>query len=89
VHAAVHRANARTGIGCTFLTNNPSKSSNDYLAHLRKMGLAATSDELYTSAQATIDCLRRRFPEVRKIFALGTPEHARRNLRGGASSSRR
>ena len=61
------------GIGCTFLTNNPSKSSHDYLAHLRKMGLAATPDELYTSAQATIDCLRRRFPEVKKIFALGTP----------------
>jgi HAD superfamily hydrolase (TIGR01450 family) len=61
------------GIGCTFLTNNPSKSSNDYLAHLRKMGLAASADELYTSAQATIDCLRRRFPEVKKIFALGTP----------------
>jgi HAD superfamily hydrolase (TIGR01450 family) len=61
------------GIGCTFLTNNPSKSSNDYLAHLRKMGLAASADELYTSAQATIDCLRRRFPEVKNIFALGTP----------------
>lgn len=61
------------GIGCTFLTNNPSKSSADYLAHLRKMGLNATADELYTSAQATIDCLRRRFPEVRRIFALGTP----------------
>lgn len=61
------------GIGCTFLTNNPSKSSADYLAHLRKMGLAATADELYTSAQATIDCLRRRFPEVKRIFALGTP----------------
>lgn len=61
------------GIGCTFLTNNPSKSSADYLAHLRKMGLTATADELYTSAQATIDCLRRRFPEVKKIFALGTP----------------
>ena len=61
------------GIGCTFLTNNPSKSANDYLAHLRKMGLAAVPDELYTSAQATIDCLRHRFPEVRRIFALGTP----------------
>src|SRR5688572_30823754 len=61
------------GIGCTFLTNNPSKSSADYLAHLRKIGLPARADELYTSAQATIDCLRRRFPEVKKIFALGTP----------------
>lgn len=61
------------GIGFTFLTNNPSKSSSDYLAHLKTMGLAATADELYTSAQATIDCLRRRFPKVRKLFALGTP----------------
>lgn len=61
------------GIGCTFLTNNPSKSSADYLAHLGKMGLNATADELYTSAQATIDCLRRRFPEVKRIYALGTP----------------
>jgi len=61
------------GIGCTFLTNNPSKSSTDYLAHLKKMGLTATADELYTSAQATIDCLRRRFPEVKKLYVLGTP----------------
>ncbi len=61
------------GIGCTFLTNNPSKSSADYLAHLRQLGLQATADQLYTSAQATIDCLQRRFPEVRRIFALGTP----------------
>jgi HAD superfamily hydrolase (TIGR01450 family) len=61
------------GIGCTFLTNNPSKNSADYLAHLRAMGIHATPPELYTSAQATIDCLQRRYPSVRKIFALGTP----------------
>jgi len=61
------------GIGCTFLTNNPSKSSADYLAHLRKLGVSATADELYTSAQATIDRLQQRFPQVKRIFALGTP----------------
>jgi HAD superfamily hydrolase (TIGR01450 family) len=60
------------GIGYTFLTNNPSKSSADYLAHLAKLGVSATPDQLYTSTQATIDCLRARFPEVKKIFALGT-----------------
>ncbi|HMJ91198.1 MAG TPA: HAD-IIA family hydrolase [Candidatus Acidoferrum sp.] len=60
------------GVGYTFLTNNPSKSSSDYLAHLGKMGVSATVDQLYTSTQATIDCLRRRFPEVKRIFALGT-----------------
>ena len=61
------------GIGCTFLTNNPSKSSADYLAHLRNLGVTATADELYTSAQATIDCLQRRFPQAKRIFVLGTP----------------
>jgi len=61
------------GIGCTFLTNNPSKSAADYLAHLRTLGLSATADELYTSAQATIDRLHRVYPAVKRIFALGTP----------------
>lgn len=61
------------GIGCTFLTNNPSKSPGDYLAHLQRMGLTATADQLYTSAQATIDYLRTRLPQARRLFVLGTP----------------
>lgn len=61
------------GIGYSFLTNNPSKSTSDYLAHLQKLGLSARLDELYTSAQATIDCLRTRFPHARRLFLLGTP----------------
>lgn len=61
------------GIGCTFLTNNPSKSNADYLAHLRRLGVEAGPDELYTSTQATVDWLRSHQPGVRKIFALGTP----------------
>ncbi len=61
------------GLGYTFLTNNPSKSPADYLTHLEKMGVHATAAELYTSAQATIDWLRSRHPEARRLFALGTP----------------
>ena len=61
------------GIGCTFLTNNPSKSTSDYLAHLAKMGLRATADELYTTSQATIDYLKEEHPRVRRLFTLGTP----------------
>ena len=41
------------GIGYSFLTNNPSKSTNDYLRHLSGMGIKAVKDEFYTSAQAT------------------------------------
>jgi NagD protein len=61
------------GIGYSFLTNNPSKSTADYLKHLEKMGLPATEGELYTSAQATINCLKKNHPAAKRLFILGTP----------------
>ena len=61
------------GIGYSFLTNNPSKSTADYLNHLAKMGLTATADELYTSSQATIQYLKTFLPTAKRIFILGTP----------------
>ncbi len=61
------------GLGYSFLTNNPSKSVPDYLAHLGKLGLTATADELYTTTQATIDFLRSRHPDAHRLFILGTP----------------
>lgn len=60
------------GIGFTFLTNNPTKSPADYLAHLAAMGLSVTADELVTSAQATVDWLRSTHPAARRLFVLGT-----------------
>src|SRR5215469_1953304 len=60
------------GIGYTFLTNNSSKSTRDYIAHLAGFGISATRDELYTSTQATIGLLRRNYPRVRRVFVLGT-----------------
>jgi HAD superfamily hydrolase (TIGR01450 family) len=60
------------GIGHTFLTNNPSKSTAEYLAHLKGTGISATADQLYTSTQATIDFLKANFPHVRRLFVLGT-----------------
>lgn len=48
------------------------KSIPDYVAHLHRIGLSATADELYTSAHATIDFLKRRHPAVRRLFVLGT-----------------
>ena len=61
------------GIGCSFLTNNPSRSTADYLEHLRRIGIRAEPSQLYTSTQATIEHLRRHWPEVRRLFVLGTP----------------
>jgi len=61
------------GVGYSFLTNNPSKSVDDYLKHLGKMGLSVTADELYTSAQATINYLKIHLPAAERLFILGTP----------------
>jgi len=60
-------------IGYTFLTNNSSKSVNDYLAHLRNFGIDASAGQLYTSTLATIAWLRAEMPDARRLFVLGTP----------------
>jgi NagD protein len=60
-------------IGYTFLTNNSSKSAKDYLLHLRKIGIPAAPDQLYTSTQATIEFLRQEHPALKRLFVLGTP----------------
>jgi HAD superfamily hydrolase (TIGR01450 family) len=60
------------GIGYSFLTNNSSKSTGDYLRHLEKMGVPAALDQIYTSTQASIEYLRESLPSVRRLFVLGT-----------------
>ena len=61
------------GISYSFLTNNPTKSSNDYLLKLQKLGIDATEEKMYTSSIATIDYIRMQYPEAKRIFTLGTP----------------
>lgn len=60
-------------IGYSFLTNNPTRSISDYLAKLEKMGIEATTDNMYTTAVATIDHLKANMPDVKRIFVIGTP----------------
>lgn len=61
------------GIGYTFLTNNSSKSVEAYVEHLRKMGITAGRDRMYTSSLATIDFMKYEYPDVTRVFILGTP----------------
>lgn len=61
------------GITYSFLTNNPSKSIDDYLKKLAKMGINATKEEIYNTTIATIDYIHAHYPDARKIFFLGTP----------------
>lgn len=61
------------GIGYSFLTNNPTRSIGDYLAKLAKLGIEATTDQMYTTAVATIDYLKENMPQVKTLYVVGTP----------------
>lgn len=61
------------GITYSFLTNNPTKSVDDYVAKLKTLGIDAAPDEIYTTAVATIDYIKINHPEARRLFVLGTP----------------
>ncbi|MEX2170296.1 MAG: HAD-IIA family hydrolase [Pirellulales bacterium] len=63
---------AELGIGYTFITNNNSRSRAEYVAHLQQMGIAATPEDVFTSAHATIHHLREHLPGVERLFVLGT-----------------
>ena len=71
------------GITYSFLTNNPSTSIPDYLKKLAGMGIEATADEMYTTALATIDYIKRHLPEAKRLFILGTPSMTSEFVKAG------
>src|SRR5690606_30702696 len=62
-----------TGIDYSFLTHNPSESTNELLSQLAQMGVVARKEEMYTSAQPTIEYRHNNLPRVKRLFILGTP----------------
>lgn len=71
------------GIGYTFLTNNPSKSVDDYLTHLRNLGINVDETQIYTSTQCTIEFLEKTYPATKRIFPLGTPSMCDQFVKSG------
>lgn len=67
----------RLGVGRTFLTNNTSQSKADYVAKLRKFGIDAGEDDIYTPADSAIVYLRDRLRRVKRLAVLGTPSLCR------------
>ena len=58
----------KMGIGYSFLTNNPTRSLEDYLAKLTKMGIKADKKQMYSTVPATIDFIKANYPSARKLF---------------------
>ena len=53
-----------------FLSNNSSKNVKDYYQKLRKMGVPVRPEQIYTSAEATMEYLRGK--GISRIFLVGT-----------------
>ncbi len=60
------------GIGYTYLTNNSSKSAKDYLQKIIDLDLKGSPENIATSASATFFYLKAHYPNVKKIYVLGT-----------------
>ena len=61
----------RKGIGYAFLSNNSSYSTEDYIARLAGLGIAAAPEDFYTSQDYPIDYLRGLPEKPRRLFWLG------------------
>lgn len=63
----------RMGIGYSFLTNNPTKSIDDYVANLHRRGVPCREGQMYSTSLAAVDYVKTHYPQARKLFLLGTP----------------
>lgn len=54
-----------------FLTNNSSRTPEQYAERLSRMGIPAGPQDFYTSSQATAEYLRREAPPNTPIFVIG------------------
>jgi HAD superfamily hydrolase (TIGR01450 family) len=73
----------RLGIGCTFLTNNTSRSKADCALKLAALGIPAREDEICTPAESVMGYLRGARPPMNRVALLGTPSLGREFEEGG------
>ena len=65
-----------------FMTNNSSKSAEDYVKKLKKLGISATREDFLTSTQATIFYLQKNHPGL-CFYLCGTASMEKELLAAG------
>ena len=60
-----------SGAKYLFITNNSSKSTNEYVAKMNKFGIKANAEDFYTSSHATMDYIKLHH-KGKKVFLVGT-----------------
>ena len=58
-------------IGYVFLSNNSSRSLEEYVSRLDRMGISAGPDHFYTSTEYCIDYLKKNHPGITRVHILG------------------
>ena len=64
-----------------FLSNNSSRSKNDYIQKLRKLGIDASEEEIILSTDGTIDYLLRK--KIKHLYVVGTQSMKQMFIRAG------
>lgn len=62
---------SKVGGDYVFITNNSSKTVNDYILKLRNLGINASEINFFTSTEATILLLKEKYPNA-KVYCQGT-----------------
>lgn len=70
------------GLPFSFLTNNSSKSSSDYVKKLTRLGVKSEDARVYTSGDATVDYILREYTN-KKVFLMGTQSLRESFLKAG------
>lgn len=60
-------------VSYAFCSNNSSYGKEEYVARLQKYGIAATTDNFYTSTDFLVDTLKLEHPQWNRLFLLGVP----------------
>ncbi|MDO4489227.1 MAG: HAD-IIA family hydrolase [Eubacteriales bacterium] len=55
-----------------FITNNSSKGTEDYVAKMKRLGIEACADDFLTSADVTIDYLKKNYGPETGYYICGT-----------------
>lgn len=63
---------SEVGVGFSFLTNNSSKSTTEYIEKLGRHGIKISSDKILISSHAAASLARRLYPQAKRVFAVGT-----------------
>ncbi len=64
---------AQQGLGCVMVTNNSTKTPEQYAAKLGRMGITVSPDRILTSGIVTRDWMRLHYPAGTRVYVLGMP----------------